>query len=114
MHFYGSILLTRQMQVEASATYEVNTVYVTQWSLNRLTNRMTFHSFISFTTRITTMKHVLSWGAVTNMAADEDDKKIKKKGNYMAFYVYISTNSAIRFEIESLIYVLCRFKVWLM
>ena len=43
---------------------EVNTVYVTQWSLNRLTNRMTFHSFISFTTRITTMKHVLSWGAV--------------------------------------------------
>ena len=47
---------------------EVNTVYVTQWSLNRLTNRMTFHSFISFTTRITTMKHVLSWGEEGNVA----------------------------------------------
>ena len=32
-------------------------------------------------------------------------KKIKKKGNYIAFYVYSSTHSAIRFEIESLIYV---------
>ena len=44
---------------------------------------------------------------------DEGDKKIKKKGNYIAFYVYSSTHSAIRFEIESLIYVLCRCKVWL-
>ena len=62
------VFIKHIMQVEASATYGSKTVYVTQWSLNRLTNRMTFHSFISFTTRITTMKHVLSWGAVTNMA----------------------------------------------